>query len=252
MRKLLILLCSLALCFIAQAQDSFFMQNKKAADLYKAKRYEQAVTVYESMLSGGKRSAQIFYNLGNAYYKSGEIGRSILNYERALKLKPNYSDTQYNLRLAQMKIIDQQYVENEFVFERWLNTFNSFMSSNVWAVWSVVVFIACLVLLFVYMFSKQIKYRKQGFVGAIIALCISLLCLWMSYRQKSLAENDSQAIVLSSDVTIVSTPDEQGTHLLELHEGVKVQIKSTLDVWVEIELPDGKVGWLKDEDIERI
>lgn len=254
MKKNIVLLFFSLLTFslFANGSSPFQPEQKKAADLYKKGQYEQAITVYENILPKDKESAQVYYNLGNAYYKSGQTARAILNYERALLVKPNYEDARFNLEMAKAKTPDKINNVGDLFFVEWIKSIANFMSSNVWAVLSITLFIISLVLFFVYAFMHQVGVRKFGFYGAIIGLLLSAFTFSMSYAQKNKAVNKEYAIVMAPSVTVTSTPDEQGTKLFVIHEGIKVKIKSSLDMWVEIQLSDGNVGWIKADDVEKI
>lgn len=251
-KKYIILLLLFMSVFLLWAAPATEGEQKKALDLYKSGNYEQVISVYETMLSTGSVSPVVYYNLGNAYYKSGQFARAILNYERALQLDPDSEDAEFNLELAKAKTTDKIDDAGEFVFVRLIQAIASWMSSNAWAVFSIICFIITLLSVLAYAFLSQVLFRKIGFFGAIIGISLSVITFYMSYKQKSRITDKEYAIVMSPSVTVTSTPDEQGTKLFVIHEGIKVKVKSELDVWVEVKLSDGNVGWIKASDIERI
>ncbi len=228
--------------------DSF----KEAAQLYKAGEYKQAIHVYENMLKPQDESAEIYYNLGNAYYKDGAIAKSILNYERALLIAPSYEAATANLELVNSQRVDKINEIGEFFLISAVKSITNMMNSNSWAVLGLVVFISGLLLIAAYFFLKIRVIRKIGFYGAFVALFISMSAFYFSSSQKQKLEKREYAIVMTPSVTIRSTPDDKGTKLFVLHEGVKLKILSKIEGWIEIKLSDGSIGWLRSNTIEKI
>lgn len=236
----------------ASAHDSLKVWKEAAAQHYKAANYEAAIQAYNNMLPLEEESPQIYYNLGNAYYKDGQIAKAILNYERALLLKPNYEDAAFNLEMARAATIDKIDEMKSFFLADWVNSVSNWMSSNSWAMLSIGSFTLMLCFIFAYVFMKKTIIRKTGFFGALFLLLISVASFGLSSVQKSKATNRLYAIVMAPSTTATSTPDENGTKLFVLHEGTKVKIKDKLNIWLKIQLSDGNEGWVKLEDIEQI
>ena len=224
------------------AGDSAYMQND----------YLSAIQIYENLLQQGE-SAEVYYNLGNSYYKSGDIARAILNYERALLLEPGNGDVRANLEIARAKTVDKVTPMPEYFFISWINALTSLLSIDAWARWGIgffILFLACLCLFF---YSKSVRLKKAGFFAGIALIVLVILCNVFALQQKKALTNRDKAIVLSPSVTVRSTPSESGTSLFILHEGHKVEIKDdTMREWKEIRLEDGKVGWLPTSSIEVI
>lgn len=230
------------------AKDSILVAN----DLYKKGQYEKAIDIYLKMLPEGNESPEIYYNIGNAYYKNEQISKAILYYERALLIQPNFDNARFNLEMAQSKTIDKINKQDSFFLKRWFDSIANIKSSNSWAAMSIVLFILCLGLLFLYAFSKILLLRKVSFYTAAFLLILSLSGMLMSKRQKDKVEKREYAIIMSSSVTVKNSPDDSGTTTFVLHEGTKVKISKILDIWVEIILEDGNVGWMLSEDLEII
>lgn len=222
--------------------DSAYMKNNFAS----------AIQIYEALLNKGE-AAEIYYNLGNSYYKVGDISKSILNYERALLLQPGNADVRANLEVARTKTIDKVEPVPEIFFVSWTEALINSMSVDAWATCGVICFILLIVSLYFFIFSKQIILKKLGFIGGLLFLIIAILANVFATNQKDGLLNRDSAIVMNPSVTVRSTPNESGTSLFILHEGSKVNIKDdSMKEWKEIRLEDGKVGWVPASSIEVI
>jgi len=249
--KRIILFFALILCF---GLSAFSQKNaiKQANDLYAKGDYSNAAKQYEKILSDDGVAPELFFNLGNAYYKSNEIGRSILNYERALRLDPSFDDARFNLDLAQLKVVDNIVPSPNFFIGRWIQNLIKLLTSNQWLFISLGLFIFCLVTVFLFLFSRSRVIRKISFYFAIVLLGISFLTIIFSSVRKGQMLNHTEAIVMSGVISVKSSPDKSGNDLFQLHEGAKVSIKSKLGNWTEIKLSNGGIGWVEQVNIEKI
>lgn len=216
---------------------------------YTNAKYEQAIVTYETILNDGFESAELYYNLGNAYYKSNKIAYGIVNYERSLKLDPSDSDAKFNLRLANTHVVDKIDVIPQFFLSSWLTRLIMLFDSNIWAIVSMSLFVVGLALLLLFFLSDAIVIRKVAFWVGILLLIVSLVSFNFSRKQKWMQLNEPDAIVLTPSVVVKSSPDESGTQLFIIHEGLKVTITDELGDWVEIRLSDGNEGWLKETNL---
>jgi len=249
--KRIILFLSLILCV---SPFAFSQKNavKQANDLYARGEYADAAKQYEKILSKDGVAPEIYFNLGNAYYKSNEIGRSILNYERAIRLSSSFDDAKVNLELAQLKVVDNIVPSPTFFIGRWIQNLIKLLSSNQWLFISFGVFLFCLISAFLFIFGPSRSLRKISFNLAIVLLGISFFSLAFAGIRKAQMVNHSEAIVMSGVISVKSSPDKSGTDLFQLHEGAKVSIKSTLGNWTEIKLSNGGIGWVEKSNIEQI
>ena len=214
--------------------------------------YAQAIELYEQLLTEGE-SAEVYYNLGNSYFKMDNMGKSILNYERALLLDPGNADIRANLDIARSKTQDNLVSTPSIFFVVWITSLINTMSVKQWAICGITSFILLLLALGIFFFTMSGKIKKISFICAICLLFISVTTNIFAYSQKSSLINRNNAIVLTPSITVRSTPSESGTSLFILHEGTKVAIKdNSMQEWKEIELSDGKVGWIPTEAIEII
>jgi tetratricopeptide (TPR) repeat protein len=244
----IITILALSLCSLFAQKEAIDQANK----LYKAGNYEAAAMHYEDIVQKYGVSAELYYNTANAYYKTGEVGRSILNYERALRLAPNYDDAEANLELAQTKIVDNIVQVPPFFVKRWIDNIIKLLSIDQWYVLSVILLIITLSCFLFFVFGNSMIIRKITFYAAFILLAITIVTIIFTSVRHNQLMNHNEAIIMSGTVTIKSSPDKSGTDLFQLHEGTKVSIKSALDQWIEIKVGNGNIGWIEAKDIEKI
>lgn len=214
--------------------------------------YKSAIQIYEALLEKGE-AAEVYYNLGNCYYKTNDIAKSILNYERALLLDPGNPDIRVNLEMARAKTVDKITPIPDIFFVAWIKSLINCLSVDAWAKCGILFFILFLVAVALFFFSKQASLKKGGFIGGIVFLILVVLSNVFASQQKAVLVNRNAAIVLVPSVTVRSTPSESGTSLFILHEGSKVELKdNSMREWKEIRLEDGKVGWVPTSSIEVI
>ena len=225
---------------------------KKAAVLYTQNHYTEAATIYEHILVNFGASDKLYYNLGNAYYKSKNMAPAILNYERALRLNPGDRDARFNLEMCQARITDKIEPVGMFFINRWFKSLENSYTSNAWAGISLFFFILFIACLFLYFFTKFSWLKKSGFFVGLLSLCLSVLSLVYSGEQHQRLVKPDTAILYAPTVTVKSSPDESGTDLFIIHEGCKVKVLSVLGTWSEIELEDGNIGWLESNNIQMI
>lgn len=216
---------------------------------YSNSDYEKAINTYESIVNNGFESAELYYNLGNAYYKSNKIALAIVNYERSLKLNPNDQDVVFNLRMANTYVVDKIDVLPMFFLSSWMQRFIQTLDSNTWAIISMAGFISALSLLLMFFLSNNVAIRKISFWIGVLVLFVSVMSFSFSRKQKMLAELEPEAIVVTPSVVVKSSPDESGTQLFLIHEGLKVTVVDKLGEWCEVKLSDGNEGWLKEVDL---
>lgn len=235
------------------ACSSGFAQTKADADsAYVNGNYQQAIAQYEALLKNGA-SAELYYNLGNAYYRTENITRAVINYERALLLSPGDRDIRFNLQLARSKTIDKIVPESEMFFITWYHALVNLMSVDGWARMAITSLALVIILFLLYLFSEPIWLRKIGFFGGFLLLLFFVLSNLFAYQQKQNLLYRKGAIVIAPSVTVKSTPAQNGTDLFILHEGTKVTIiDGAMSDWKEIRLADGKEGWIERKRIEMI
>ena len=240
---LILLLSPLSASAVTKAQaDSSYVQE----------HYQQAARQYEALLKQGV-SADIYYNLGNCYYRMDNITQAVLAYERALLLSPGDEDIRFNLQMARSKTIDKITPESEMFFVTWYHSLVNMQSVDAWARLALIALAIAIVLALAYLFASPIWLRKVGFFGALAALLLFLGSNVFAWQQKRGLDHRTGAVVIRSAVNVKSTPSRNGTDLFILHEGTRVTITdSSMKGWKEIRVGDGKQGWLETKEIEVI
>ena len=235
--------CSMAANAVTKAEaDSAYVRGD----------FHQAVVLYDSLLQLGT-SSELYYNLGNAYYRLDDITHAVLNYERALQLSPGDADIRFNLQMARSKTIDKIVPESEMFFVTWYRSLVNMASVDGWAYMALFTLALAVVLVLVYLFSSPVWLRKIGFFGAFVALVLFFVSNLFAWQQKQELMTQKGAIIIESAVPVKSTPAQNGTDLFILHEGTKVTIiDNSMREWKEIKVADGKQGWLETKQIEAI
>ena len=229
---------------ISLAQVSENEKFSQGAELYNSARYKEAADIWIELYNKGYRSASLNYNIANAYFKLQNIPASILYYERAYLLDPTNEDINYNLQIARTMIVDRFQEIPELFFVNWYNLISLLLSSNIWAILSIISFIVCLVSVSLYIYSTRYLYKVIGFWFAISLLIVSSSSLAFSLRNRYLVHDNHEAIVFNPVVSGKSSPDSSGNDLFVLHEGTKVTIGDVVGEWYEIRLSDGNKGWV--------
>lgn len=244
-------------CFIAfslrvglaqTAQDEFERGNSA----YRNGQFQEAVAAYESVLKQGLAGSALYFNLGNAYYRLGNVAPAILAYERALRLEPNDPDITHNLNLINLKTVDRIEPLPELFFIGWMRSVSTVIPIHA----SVQLFVLGWILFFAslatfYVFSQTTALR----IARLCALTTGVLLIPLSaFLTAQIVDRQSHndAIVTVSVVTAKTSPDAQGVDAFVVHEGLKVKLTDVVGEWVKMVLPDGKVGWIRAQQCERI
>ena len=226
--------------------------KQNADDEYAKGNYQQAIKDYQDILKTGV-SSEIYYNLGNAYYRTDNITQALLAYERALQLSPGDNDIRFNLQYARSKTIDKITPETEMFFVTWYNSLVNFTSVDRSANTAIVSIVMALLLILVFLFAPQMWARKSGFYGSAVFLLLFAFANLFAFQQKHELETKQGAIVIAPTVNVKKTPAASGTDVFVIHEGTRVDITDRgMKQWRGIKLADGREGWLKTSQIEEI
>lgn len=226
--------------------------EQQAESLYGEGKYKEAAEAYNHILSGGLESSLLYYNLGNCYYKLGENTKAILNYERALLLNPSDGMARYNLKLAQKGGVDKIEVLPELFLLRWYKSAETYFSADQWGYISVGLFVLFLAMVALFFYSSSVGIKKAGFT---IGFFVLIFCIWtivFAAKQNNRINDREYAIITAPSVTVKGAPDNSGTDLFLIHEGLKVKVIGSLRDWYNIQLADGNEGWIVKSDLEKI
>ncbi len=252
MREILLLIACLfsVLSSKAISPASLFVEAENA---YIKGDYKTSVIKYEQIISDQKlANAELYFNLGNSYYKLTDYPNAILNYERSLRLNPDDEDVRFNLEIVNQRIEDKIEPVPELFYIRWMISLRSMASADVWGILFLLAFALSSAGFFLYVLGKTIFQKKFGFYTGIILLLGSFLFVGLGISMYHQQTKHNEAIVFSGSVSVKSSPVESGTGLFVVHAGTKVYLTDELGDWVKIRLADGNVGWLPLADLEKI
>ena len=224
----------------------------KANDAYSMGQYETALNDYMEIEKNGYQSYKLYYNMGNAWYKTGNMGKAILYYEKALKLNPAGEDALNNLQIAKLQTLDKIDVLPEFIVSTWIKDTRNLMSSNGWGYTAVGLFAVVCILLLLFKFAPTTGGRKLSFVLACVVFLFFIFAVLFAFSLRAKAKSEDNAVVMVPVSNVKSAPNSTGNNLFILHEGSKVEILEQAGKWCRIEISDGRQGWLEEKDIEVI
>lgn len=249
---MLTLLCLLPMSsFGASSYPDSLWNAANAA--YAEERWADAVDGYTAIADASMESASLWCNLGSAWYKNGNLAKAVLCYERALKLDPSYSDARYNLELLNSLKRDRIESVPELILTTWVKGLGRLLDSNSWAVCFLVFFAAALAMMLLFILGSTVPWRRTGFYTGIVFLLVSVASLSFSLWQKNDYERADGAIVMKPVAAVKSSPSgDSAKDLFVLHEGTKVKVLDNVGGWSNIELSDGRQGWVPSHDIENI
>jgi tetratricopeptide (TPR) repeat protein len=250
MRQFLLFILMSSSTFVFAQEVS--IQFEQANQLYRNGEYQKAAMMYEQVLKNGYENTALYYNLGDAYFKVQNISASILNYERAKRLAPHDEDVLYNLRLANLRVIDKIEPIPHLFFIEWWQSFMNMLSSEGWAITAIISLWSALFFGSVFLLFHSLILQRIVFFLAIACVLISLLAFVGTFHQGQHERSQQHAIVFSPSVSVKSAPDAQSTDLFVIHDGVKVELLDAVGEWKKIRLSDGKVGWIAREMVRVI
>lgn len=232
---------------ITQAADDQRLEEAESA--YDKKNYARAITVYEQLLAEGYTSYQLYFNLGNAYYRANQLGKAIFNYERAHKLQPADEDVTINLGIAQSKTIDKIDAKENYFISVVKTSILSSLSTNAWGWLTVLFLVLTAVAYFFFSQSAAPSIRRIMFFSAIVFLLAFLVSYFLGFSALTAKNQNKYAIITTAEVKISNEPIEGSKSKFVLHEGTKIRVVETSGNWVLIKLDNGNEGWVHNVDI---
>jgi len=250
MKKSLILIFLFAATHLI-ANDNLLLMEQ-ANKYYDGSEYAAAAETYETIVSNGLESADLYFNLGNAYFKLNNLPMAIFNYEKARKINPHDDDVLHNLQIANSRIIDKIEPVPQFFLFQWWDILVKSRSMEQWGRISIIAFISFLVMALIFLLARIVRLKKAGFWSGMAFLAIFILSLILANQHYQSIHNRTEAIIFTPTVTVKSSPRENSTDIFVIHEGIKVQITNQLGEWYEIKIPDGSKGWILEKDFRKI
>jgi tetratricopeptide (TPR) repeat protein len=225
---------------------------QSGSSLYQKQEYDSAAKVFEKLIAENKISTEIYYNLGNCYYKTGNTAKSIIAYERALKLNPDDEDALFNLHVAQLKVVDKIEPVPQIFYKRWIAAVTDFFSTKTWSQLMLALLWITFIMAAVYVLSRTPSGRQLTFIITVVFVFLTLSAWFFSHQSYMQNEVDKTAVVTSASAYVKSSPDEKGNDLFIVHEGTKVDVLDEFSEWKKIRIANGSIGWLKSGEVEQI
>ena len=247
MKKILLIAATISI-FNFQLSTSFAQQPEalmqQGNEAYQKSDFPKAIESYTAILDAGYENADLYYNLGNAYFRMEEYGQAILNYHRALHLRPNFREARQNLELAESRTNDQITPLPEFFLSRWLTALIQWLSPQGWRIAVLIILlITCATVVFFFL-SHDYRWRKGTLIGAIVSLLLLVLTSVCAISSSHRFNRHDQAVVTLPMIVVKGSPDPDSVDKLVLHEGTVVTIDETIGDWHKIHIADGNTGWL--------
>lgn len=241
--RFLITLCLLISAALVARADKELVLFKEGNELYVKQQYKEAAVKYQQLIDSGYQVADVYFNAGNAYFKSNQTGMAIYSFEKALHLKPGDEQIEHNLHLANQRVSNNIEALPLLFFERWWLQLQQLHSARGWAIGSIVwCWILCgVIILYFFMPGMRKTYLRWAIsVAGLLLIGYFSMAAWMQNK----AYNNSTAIVIQQAVKVKSAPDEGSKDLFEIREGMKVEVLDGTKDFSKVQLADGKTGWM--------
>lgn len=235
---------------LLMGQPEQLMEEANAA--YANKDYRRAITAYEQVLADGYASAALHYNLGNAYFRSDQLGKAILQYEKARQLAPSDADIRHNLAVANARQADEMDPLPAFFLSQWWRGLRAQLSTNGWTAFGLLLLWTAAAGFLLWMFGSERRRRKQGFLAGVILLVLSALPFSLAISRHYYDQHSREAILTAREAALHFAPDDDSQVVLTIHEGLKVDLQDRISDWYKVRLPNGEVGWLPVGVVEEI
>lgn len=251
MKKYILVLAIMICGAVANGQKLQEDEFAKANAYYNDSKYDSALIIYNRILDEGFNSSQLYYNMGNTYFKMRNIPMAILYYEKSLKIDPRNEDAKKNIEIANALITDKIEPLPVFFMTRWWRNTGNILSADGWTVFSIIVFVVLLLALFLYFTARTKTVKKSMFFTTIIAVVLFITSTIFAANKSKYIRTLDEAIIIKPTITVKSSPSSSGVDLFVLHEGTKVEIEESEESWSKIKVADGSVGWLTEDALVR-
>jgi len=226
----------------AQSPEELMQQGNKH---YQAEQFEDAIESYQKILSQGYESYALYYNLGNAYFRSGKLGYAILSYEKGLKLSPGNEDLSYNLKIANARTVDKiTELPKLFIIQWWDVLITSFSVSG-WSYIVIVIYLIFLTSIGLYLLSGKIKIQRLSFLTGSASLAVFIISIVILISRYNHEATTNYGVLLEPIYSVKISPDTKSNDAFVIHEGIKFTVEDRVNDWYKIKMVDGKVGWIQ-------
>jgi tetratricopeptide (TPR) repeat protein len=233
------------------AGEAYAAYWQKGNDLYAKKVYDSAAMCFEKIAAGKPSTPEVYYNLGNTYYRLNKVGLAVLNYERALRLNPDYKEAKENLMLTQNRIANHIAEVPEIFFMKWWQAITRQDKATMWAVWGAVLFLAALAILTLKRFKKSISGETTGRAVALLGF-FWMVTLLFGFVAAGRAGKSAGAVVMLNDTPLNPTESHSLKAVCQMPEGTVVTILQEKDNLMQVRIPDGRTGWVPATVVEKI
>ena len=229
--------------------NSFCNDLKDAEKAYDSKNFKISIHHYQKLINEGYKSYQLYFNLGNSYYRNNELGKAIYYYELASKSNPADDDIKINLAIATSKTIDKvNSKENFFITAIKTNILLSF-STFTWSIFTISFISLASILFFIFINSNNILIKRISFIGTCFCFILFTLSYFLGYTSLKSKSENKFAIITSKEIKILNEPTISGISKFNLHEGTKIRIVENKGEWILIKLDNGNEGWINTTDV---
>jgi tetratricopeptide (TPR) repeat protein len=240
--------CFIAILCSAVSAASSFAQTEgdftKANQEYAQSHFREAISGYEALVRAGQWSANLFYDLGNAYFRVGDFGRAILNYERALALERHHPEATANLQIARDEAHALELQQSGP--ERYLQ----FASVNEYSIAAAIAFWLAVFAIVMLIFAR----RRSATLIATLVLCllVSAVAIYAVYALEGGSNGSALAIVTGKNVQARLATADTANSILALPAGSEIQILSTRGDWIYAALSNNLRGWIPAKDAQQV
>lgn len=236
--------------------------GERADSAYNKENYAEAIDLYRQSILHEGVSSDVYYNLGNAYYRNDRIGMAVVCYERALRLDPTDEDARTNLDFVRSRIQDRPEDDTAFLSSVHHSVMGS-MKANTWAWTSFVLFLLLMGAIATYIFSQRITLRKVGFFGGLTLIFLFGYSTFMAFESYSFAVSHNEAVVIKPSTQLTSSPraaKSSTDKVVTIHEGSKVEIIDSIATpddpqsskWYNVKINNSAKAWIRASDVEKI
>lgn len=238
-----------SMCFGADSMSALFASGNSS---YNKGLYKEALATYQKVFNSDYESSALYYNMGNACYKTGDIPSALLYYGKAHKLSPGDEDINFNIRFVNLRTTDKIDEVPEFFLTRWWKGFILGISANSLAALSILFVLLASGILIVYFFTAAVAVKKSSFYGAVILFVIGAFVIFIAGMQVNYFNGHREAVIFSSSVIVKSGPVDKAGALFVIHDGTRVNVLEDSNGWLKIRLANGNEGWIRTGDAKEI